>query len=503
MMKRHLATLLAMSAATTLLAATPSLAETLRIGISEDTDTLDPTQGRTFGGRQMFAALCDKLFDLDPTGGIVGQLVTDWTVSDDQLEITLKLRPGVVFHDGTPFDAAAVKFNLERAMTLEESARKGELRAIKSVEVVDDGTARLVLSEPFAPLFASLADRAGMMMSPAAIEAVDTATFANAPVCSGPYKFKERVVQDHVTVEKFADYWDKDRIHFDEVVYRPMPDSTIRLNNLLSGELDIIEGVATSDLEGLAANDGVKVVDITGLGHVHIQFNVAGDHPVVANQKIRQAVDAAVDRNIVNQVVYGGNFVAGNQPVPPTSPFYATKYPVKPADPERAKALIAESGIESPAFTLVVNNEPAFIRAGQVVQSMLAQVGINVTLQPVEGATAIAIMESPDFQAALSTWSGRADPDANAYTYLGCEGSQNFGKYCSEATEKALQDASRVSDVAKRTELYTLAADTWMQDLPVIYLYHHKRFFGLDSDLDGFVAVPDGIIRVQGVESGS
>ncbi len=143
-------------------------------------------------------------------------------------------------------------------------------------------------------------------MSPTAIAAVDTATFANAPVCSGLVQFKERVVQDHVTVEKFADYWDKDRIHFDEVVYRPMPDSTIRLNNLLSGELDIIEGVATSDLDGLKANDAVKVVDITGLGHVHIQFNVAGDHPVVANQKIRQAVDAAIDRNIVNQVVYGG-----------------------------------------------------------------------------------------------------------------------------------------------------------------------------------------------------
>ena len=503
MMKRHLAALLAMSAAATLAAATPSLAETLRIGISEDTDTLDPTQGRTFGGRQMFAALCDKLFDLDPTGGIVGQLVTDWTVSDDQLEITLTLRPGVVFHDGTPFNAEAVKFNIERAMTLEESARKGELRAIKSVEVVDDGTAKLVLSEPFAPLLASLADRAGMMMSPTAIAAVDTQTFANAPVCSGPYKFKERVVQDRVTAEKFADYWDKDNIHFDEVVYRPMPDSTVRLNNLLSGELDIIEGVATNDLDGLKSNAAAQVVDITGLGHVHIQFNVAGDNPVVANQKLRQAVDAAIDRNIVNQVVYGGNFVAGNQPVAPTSPFYATKYPVPAADPEKAKALLAESGLESPSFTLVVNNEPAFMRAGQVVQSMLGQVGINVTLQPVEGATAISIMESPEFEAALSTWSGRSDPDANAYTYLGCKGAQNFGKYCSEATEKALSDAAKVSDVAKRTELYTLAADTWMQDLPVIYLYHHKRFFGLDADLDGFVAVPDGIIRVRGMQPGS
>jgi peptide/nickel transport system substrate-binding protein len=499
-MKHHLAALLAASATLGLAGATPALSETLSIGISEDTDTLDPTQGRTFGGRQMFAALCDKLFDLNPQGGIVGELVTDWSVSDNGLEITLKLRPGVVFHDGTPFNAEAVKFNIERSLTLEESARKGDIRAIKAVEAVDDQTAKLILSEPFAPLLAQLADRAGMMLSPTAIQAVDTNTFANAPVCSGPYKFKERVVQDHVTVEKFADYWNKDAAYFDEIVYRPMPDSTVRLNNLLSGELDIIEGVATSDLEGLKGQDAVEVVDITGLGHVHIQFNVSGSNPVVANQKLRQAVDAAIDRNVINQVVYGGNFVAGNQPVAPTSPFYSTKHPIASADPEKAKALLAESGIDSPAFTMVVNNEPAFMRAGQVVQSMLADVGINVTLQPVEGATALSIMESPDYQAALSTWSGRSDPDANAYTYLGCKGSQNFGKYCSDEVERLLSEASKVSDVQKRAELYSQAADVWMQDLPVIYIYHHKRFFGLDAGLDGFTPVPDGIIRVKGIK---
>ena len=499
-MKRRLSTLLAMSAAVVLSAAAPAFAQTvLNIGLSEDTDTLDPDQGRTFGGRQMFAALCDKLFDLDQNAGIVGQLVTDWTVSDDGLTITLKLRPNVLFHDGTPFNADAVKFNIERSLTLPESARKGDIRAIKSVEVVDGLTAKLILSEPFAPLLAQLADRAGMMESPTAVKAVDTNTFANAPVCSGPYKFKERVVQDHVTVERFADYWDKDAVHFDEIIYRPMGDSTVRLNNLLSGQLDIIEGVATSDLDQLKDNPKVNVVGITGLGHVHIQFNVSGNNPVVANEKIRQAIDAAVDRNIINQVVYGGNFVAGNQPVPPTSPFYAKNHPIVAADPEKAKKLVAESGIDSPKFTMIVNNEPAFVRAGQVVQSMLANVGIDVTLQPVEGPAALSIMQSDQFQAALSTWSGRADPDANAYTYLGCKGSQNFGKYCNDQVEKLLSDAAKVSDVAQRNALYSQAADIWMSDLPVIYLYHHKRFFGLASDINGFTPVPDGIVRIKGI----
>ena len=503
-MKRHLTVMsaLAFSALVATAAAYPAHAETLRIGIGEDTDTLDPDQGRTFGGRQMFAAMCDKLFDLDENANVVGQLVTDWKVSDDGLTITLKLRPGVVFHDGTPFDAEAVTFNSERSLTLPDSARKGDIRAISKVEVVDDHTVNLILSEPFAPLLAQLADRAGMMVSPTAVKAVDTATFANAPVCAGPYKFKERVVQDHVTVEKFADYWDKDAAKFDEIIYMPMPDSTVRLNNLLSGQIDIMERVATSDLDRLKDDPKITVIGVTGLGHVHIQFNVNGKNPVAANQKIRQAIDAAIDRNVLNQVVFGGAYVPGNQPVAPSSPFYAKNHPVTAADPEKAKALVAESGIANPELILVVNNEPQFLRAGQVIQSMLGAVGIKVTLQPMEGASVLANMTSDAFEGAISTWSGRADPDANAYTYLGCKGSQNFGKYCNDENEKLLAEAAAVSDVAKRNALYSKAADVWMNDEPVIYLYHEKRFFGMTSALKGFKPVPDGIIRVQTLTKG-
>ena len=499
-MRRHLSILSGLALSLSLVGvAAPAHSATLRIGIGEDTDTLDPAQGRTFGGRQIFAALCDKLFDLDQNAKVVGQLVTDWKVSDDGLTITLNLRPGVVFHDGTPFNAEAVKFNIERSLNLKELARKGDIRAISKVEVVDDDTVNLILANPFAPLLAQLADRAGMMLSPTAIKAVDTATFANAPVCSGPFKFKERVVQDRVVLERFANYWNKDAIHFDEIVYLPMPDSTVRLNNLLSGQLDIMERIATSDLERLKGNDAVKVVSVTGLGHVHIQFNVSSKDPLASNVKLRQAMDAAIDRNVLNQVVFDGLYVPGNQPVSPESPFYAKNHPVVPADPARAKALVAEFGLGTPKLTMILNNEPQHLRAGQVVQSMLKDAGIEVELQPVAGGVGNSLMAEGNFQAFLGFWSGRADPDANAYTYLGCKGAQNFGKYCRDEVEKLLAAASAVNDVAKRTELYAQAADLWMTDLPVIYLYHEKRYFGLASGIKGFTPVPDGIVRVTGV----
>src|SRR6185436_20167421 len=156
--------------------------------------------------------------------------------------------PGVTFHDGEKLDAAAVKYNIERHKTMAGSNRRGELAPVAGVDVVDPLTVRLNLSAPFAPLLAQLADRAGMMVSPKAAQA-EGDKFGAKPVCSGPFRFVERVAQDRIVVEKYAGYWNKDQIHFDKIVYTPIPDATVRLANLRSGQLDFIERVASSDME--------------------------------------------------------------------------------------------------------------------------------------------------------------------------------------------------------------------------------------------------------------
>ena len=166
-------------------------AQTLRIGLAEDPDMLDPTMARTFVGRIVFSALCDKLIDVDEKLNYVPQLATSYQWSADGKALTMKLRSDVTFHDGEKFDAAAVKFNIERHKTMQGSNRSGELRPVTSVDVIDPTTVRLNLSAPFTPLLASLADRAGMMVSPKAAQ--NSTNFASAPVCSGPFKFVERV----------------------------------------------------------------------------------------------------------------------------------------------------------------------------------------------------------------------------------------------------------------------------------------------------------------------
>ena len=220
-------------------AALPVSGQTLRIGLAEDPDVLDPSMARTFVGRIVFASLCDKLVDLDENLKIVPMLATSWEWSADGKALTMKLRPNVVFHDGEKLDAAAVKYSIERHKTIAGSNRKGELAPVASVDVIDPLTVRFNLTGPFAPLIAVLTDRAGMIVSPKAAQALGE-KFNTRPVCAGPFRFVERVAQDRIVVERFPQYWNKGAIHFDKVTYLPIVDATVRLANLKSGQLDFI-----------------------------------------------------------------------------------------------------------------------------------------------------------------------------------------------------------------------------------------------------------------------
>ena len=317
-----------------MVAAADGSAQTLRFGLAEDPDVLDPTLARTFVGRVVFAALCDKLFDIDDKLNIVPQLATGYEWSADSKALTIKLRPGVTFHDGEKFDAAAAKFNIERHKTMAGSNRRGELAPVASVDVVDPMTVRLNLSAPFAPLLAQLADRAGMMVSPkAAQEAGDK--FGVKPVCSGPFRFVERVAQDRIVLERYPNYWNKADIHLDKVIYVPIVDSTVRLANLKSGQLDFIERMAPSDVPALKTDSRFKISKITEIGYQGITINVgksdlAQKNPLGKDARVREAFELALDRDGIVQVVMEGEATVGNQWVAPGQRLLREEH----ADPE-------------------------------------------------------------------------------------------------------------------------------------------------------------------------
>src|ERR1700758_5550447 len=277
---------------------------TLRIGLAEDPDILDPTLGRTYVGRIVFASFCDTLFDIDEKLNIVPQLALSQETSADGKEVTIKLRPGVKFQDGEPLDAEAAKFSLERHLTLPGSFREPELASLDHVDVVDPLTIKLVLKAPFSPLIAQLTDRAGMMMSPKAAKA-EGDKFGLHPVCAGPYKFVERVQQDRIVFEKFADYWNKDNVFIDKIVYLPIVDATVRLANLKSGGLDLIERGLATDIKDVRADSRLKLSTAIELGYQGITLNIGHDKnkgPLSQSAKVRQARYLAMDSREVKQV---------------------------------------------------------------------------------------------------------------------------------------------------------------------------------------------------------
>ena len=476
---------------------------TLRIGLAEDPDILDPTMARTYVGRIVFASFCDKLFDIDEKLNIVPQLALSHEISDDGQEVTIKLRPGVKFHDGEPFDAEAAKFSLERHLNMQGSFRKPELATVDHVEVVDPLTVKMVLKTPFSPLIAQLTDRAGMMVSPkAAKEAGDK--FGVHPVCAGPYKFVERVQQDRIVFEKFTDYWNKDNVFIDRVVYLPIVDSTVRLANLKSGGLDLIERVLATDIKDVRADSRIKLSTALELGYFGLTININNDKnkgPLSQSEKVRQALDLSIDREAINQVVFNGEFTPGNQWVSPEHPYYQKAFPIQKRDIAKAKALLKESGAALPvSVDFMVPKGPENEAVAQVLQSMAAEAGFDLKIRLIEFATSFKQAQAGEFQAFLIGWSGRIDPDGNSYVFLHTNAPQNDGKYSNPDADKALEDARLVTDPAQRKATYEKLTGIVLKDEPLIYLYHRKLLIAHTTKLEGYKQMPDGLVRVIGLK---
>jgi len=476
---------------------------TLRIGLAEDPDILDPSLGRTYVGRIVFSAVCDKLFDIDEKLNIVPQLALSQETSADGKEMTIKLRPGVRFHDGEALDAEAAKFSIERHMTFPGSFRKSELASVDHVEVVDPLTIKLVLKTPFAPLLSQLTDRSGMMVSPkAAKEAGDK--FGLHPVCAGPYKFVERVQQDRMVFEKFADYWNKDNVFIDRVVFLPIVDATVRLANLKSGGLDLIERVLATDIKDVRADNRLVLSTAPELGYLGLTINVANDKNKGAlsqSEKVRQALDLSIDREALNQVVFNGEFTPGNQWVSPSHPYYQKAFPIRPRDIEKAKALLKEAGISTPvSVDLMVTKGAENEAVSQVIQSMAAEAGFDLKIRVIEFATSFKQAQAGEFQIFQINWSGRIDPDGNSYVFLHTKAPQNDGGYSSPEADKLMEEGRLVADPAQRMAIYQKLTKLVLNDEPIIYLYHRKLLFAHTKKLEGYRQMPDGLVRVIGLK---
>lgn len=492
-------TLLAAVAA--LLLSATAQAQNLRIALREDPDALDPTLARTFVGRIVFAAMCDKLFDINEKLEIVPQLATGhrW---EDPKTLVVTLRQGVRFHDGEVMDAEAVKYSLLRHLNMQGSFRRGEINSMEAVEVVDAHTVRIRLKEPFAPFLSQLTDRAGMIVSPKAAEAAGR-NFAQRPVCAGPFRFVERIAQDRIVLERFPEYWDAGRIHIQRITYLPIPDGTVRLANLQSGALEMVETISPTDVPEVRRNNRLRLSISDELGYQSLTLNTGNgpraNTPFGRDARVRRAFELAIDRAAINQVVYEGMYTPTRQAVPPASPYHISELQPEPRNVERARALLREAGVRTPlAVEMTVPNNPDLRQVAEVIQAMVAEAGFELKIQAMEFASSLQAANRGDFETYLLGWSGRADPDGNTYTFIHTQGPQNDGRYSNPQVDALLDEQRSVNDVAQRR---AILARMWQQavvaDVSRIYLWHRKNIVAHTARLSGFHPVPDGLIRPQ------
>jgi peptide/nickel transport system substrate-binding protein len=480
------------------------------VGLNQDPDILDPTLARTYVGRIVFAHMCEKLYEIDDKLQIQPQLAASLPqVTDGGRTVAIKLRPGVKFNDGAAMTAEAVKFSLDRHRTLKGSNRRSELDSVEAVEVVDPLTVRLRLKAPAAPLLSQLTDRAGMPVSPAAVQKLGD-NFGTAPVCVGPWQFVERVAQDRIVLDKSPHYFDPAAANFDRVTFKIIPDDNVRLANVRSGDIDITHQVTPTDAAALKREGRFEVSSVTGLGFNSITINIAnktgktnppGDlgTPLANDPRVREALELSLDREAIVQVVFDGQYTAGCTPIPSISPFFdaARKCPAR--DVARARKLLADAGLAGGySFELVVVNNPQQRRVGEVIQQMAKEAGFNISIRPQEFASALNDNDAGKHQAFLIGWSGRVDPDGNIHQAQTCKGSLNATLACDERVDALLNRGREVTDPAQRKAIYREAIDLITARRNIIYLYHPHYIAAHAKNLKGYRAVPDGLIRLKG-----
>lgn len=481
----------------------------LVMGLSSEPDRLDPTTSSSLYTRYVMSTICEKLYDIDSTSNLVPQLATALpAISPDGLTVTIPVRTGIVFADGTPFDAGAVATSLQRHFTLKTSQRTSEMGPIKTITATDPSHVVITYKRPFAPITAALADRAGMIMSPAAL-VKEGDDFGDHPVCVGPFKFSARVPQTSITVVRDPRYYDAKDVHLDKITYRIMSDANIRAANLRSGDIQVADTISPQDVDALAKDPDLRVLQSASLGYQGVTINTGNvdgvgkptkpiDTPIARDPRIRQAFSLAIDRQTLVDTVFDNWFDPACSPVAPQTPYASpASNACPPFDPRKSRQLLAEAGVPIPyPVTMQVSNTQDQLRYAQALQASVAEGGFDLKVVPVEYSTLLDVQKRGSFELLMLGWSGRIDPDADTARFLTSGAGGNYGGFSSSTLDNLLTAASRTSDVGQRAALYGRAVQVIQQQNPIVYTYRLRNLTVESHRVAGVEVYSDGVVRL-------
>jgi peptide/nickel transport system substrate-binding protein len=472
----------------------------IRVGLYVEAVTMDPHVSGSKIDRQIYNNIYEKLVDLDNKLQIIPGLAESWT-QPDPTTLVFKLRQGVKFHDDTDFNADVVKFNFERMQNPDtKSLRVGEIANVDHAEVVDPYTVKLVLKRPDASLLATLTDRAGMMLSPTAVQKLGP-DFQRNPVGTGPFQFVEWVKDDHLTLKRFDGYWDKNAgPYLDGVRYRTIPDDTVKLESLVSGEIDVMDYVAPRDVAQVKANSSLVEVDVPSLADFGYYFNCT--RPPFDNTSLRLAVAYGIDVAAIVKGVWLDVGVPANGPIPPSSWAYDSSIPPVKRDLAKVKQFLSDAGKpDGFSFALRTGNTPIGTQEAEAMKAQLAEAGIAMDVQISDPAKLQADQNNRAYDLTSSQWSGRPDPDGNTYQFFHTTPgiSSNVSGFSNPQADEILEKTRATSDQAERKKLYSQLTQLLRDEMPRLEIIHPVEPKAFSPKVQAYDPVPDGMMRFKNV----
>jgi peptide/nickel transport system substrate-binding protein len=464
-------------------------------GNEDDALSLDPAQMTGLPPRRIGRTIYNALVSIDEQGNVQPELVESWERPDDQTFI-LYLRQGVKFHDGTPFDADAVKFHFDRHLDPDvKSLRAGELASVEAATVVDQYTVEVALKQSFTPFLSALFDWSGFVVSPTAV-AEWGEDYGIHPVGTGPFKLVEYAQDQHTIVERNPDYWEEGLPRLERITFRPIPVDSTRLTELRSGGVHVAEDVPLQDATRLN-DDEIELSIKEGFRFDYLHF-VSTNEPYGVNKALRQAVNWAIDREAILQGAFFGVGAAGYQPFFPGTPYHDPAFQPYHRDLDRARQLLDESGLSSPIqWQVGITNDPVKQRVAQVVQAQLAEVGIELQLQQMDPATyqELVLSRAEPFYVEWGWWGWRPDPDQYLSTLMYSESNNNYGNINDPRIDDLLSAGRASATLEERVKIYRSLRDIVSEESIYIYYWEGPNIKGLSPAVRGFEHRPDGIIR--------
>ena len=476
-------------------AQSPVRGGTLTVGFPADANTFDPRFSVIFSERQVMYPVYNTLTKLGPDFSINPELATSWEVLDGGKRIVFKLREGVKFHDGTEFDANAVKWNIDSRLdeATKSPQRKQLVNVVESVEVIDKFTVEFNLLGPFPALMGMLAQRVGFVVSPAAARKHGE-EFGSNPVGTGPFLFKEWVRGSHVRLERNPDYWEEGLPYLDKIDYEDVAGSVVGIQRLVTGEIDYVGQLSPNDIRAIEDSADIELHPVK-VGRWH-SLQWRWDRPPFNNADFRRAVAHAVDRKHIVDILTAGKATMAAGPTPPGLWWYSELAAFE-HDPGKAREYLEKSGYKGDEVLLTVAGTGIYPRIGQLVQEQLLDVGINVQINAVPQKGWYGKVLKGEFEFTPTRWTQRPDPDGLLQILFHTEGFANSTKYSNPEVDALLDEARTMTDIPARTKLYAEAQRHIAADLPYVSLFFAVEYGATRTHVHGFEWIPDQIPRFR------